>query len=134
MSTIEFIPVSTITLPLLKAYALASGDYNTIHQDEAAAKAAGLPGVIAHGMFIASLVGERGLKWMRERFPDGNFDRQWKPSAVMSRFRAMTFLGDTVSVGGTVKTESESQMILELQAKNQKGEILTTARFSFFRQ
>ena len=35
----------------LVRYADASGDQNPIHQDEAAAVAVGLPGVIAHGMW-----------------------------------------------------------------------------------
>lgn len=35
----------------LVRYAAASGDHNPIHQDEDAALAVGLPGVIAHGMW-----------------------------------------------------------------------------------
>lgn len=35
----------------LVRYANASGDQNPIHQDQAAALAVGLPGVIAHGMW-----------------------------------------------------------------------------------
>ena len=35
----------------LVAYAAASGDHNPIHWSDAAASDAGLPGVIAHGMF-----------------------------------------------------------------------------------
>jgi len=35
----------------LVRYAAASGDQNPIHQDEDAARAVGLPGVIAHGMW-----------------------------------------------------------------------------------
>jgi len=38
----------------LAAYAEASGDHNPIHLDEAAAEAAGLPNVIAHGMYTAA--------------------------------------------------------------------------------
>lgn len=34
----------------LRAYAEASGDHNPIHLDDDAARALGLPGVIAHGM------------------------------------------------------------------------------------
>ena len=52
----------------LVAYAVASGDGNPIHQDEAVARSVGLPGVIAHGMFtlalaaryVDELVGEPG--------------------------------------------------------------------------
>ena len=131
---IELIEVASINQPMLRAYADASGDHNSIHQDEAAAKAVGLPGVIAHGMLIAGLIGERGCNWLRSHLPEGTYERDWRPSGVQTRFRAMTFLGDAVSVGGRVKSETESSITLELQAKNQKGDILTTASLSFTRR
>jgi len=40
-----------LTRDLLKQYANASGDTNPIHVNDAVAKAAGLKGVIAHGLF-----------------------------------------------------------------------------------
>ncbi|MFW9822824.1 MAG: MaoC family dehydratase [Candidatus Thorarchaeota archaeon] len=42
---------NNLTRDLLKQYAKASGDTNPIHINEAVAKAAGLKGVIAHGLF-----------------------------------------------------------------------------------
>jgi acyl dehydratase len=44
-----------ITRADLVAYAEASGDHNPIHQDEEVARAVGLPGVIAHGMYTLAL-------------------------------------------------------------------------------
>jgi acyl dehydratase len=46
------LPARTVTLTRadLAAYAAASGDSNPIHADDAAARAVGLPGVVAHGM------------------------------------------------------------------------------------
>lgn len=43
----------------LRRYAQASGDFNPIHLDPAAAAAAGLPGVVAHGMLTAGLAMSR---------------------------------------------------------------------------
>jgi acyl dehydratase len=40
----------------LVAYAAASGDLNPIHWDHGAARAAGLPGVIVHGLLMAAWV------------------------------------------------------------------------------
>ena len=40
-----------VTAEAVKAYADAGGDQNPLHQDEAFARAAGFPGIIAHGMF-----------------------------------------------------------------------------------
>jgi acyl dehydratase len=48
----------------LARYADASGDHNPIHLDEAAAKAAGLPDVIAHGMYTMGLVSRAILEWL----------------------------------------------------------------------
>lgn len=53
----------------LAAYAEASGDRNPIHLDEAAAKAAGLPDVIAHGMYTMGLVSRAVLEWAAEAAP-----------------------------------------------------------------
>ncbi|MFG3341860.1 MaoC/PaaZ C-terminal domain-containing protein [Glycomyces sp. NPDC048151] len=52
-----------VTRADLVAYADASGDQNPIHQDEAAAKAAGLPDVIAHGMYTMGLVSRAVREW-----------------------------------------------------------------------
>ncbi|WP_435769999.1 MaoC/PaaZ C-terminal domain-containing protein [Nocardioides sp. SYSU DS0651] len=52
-----------ITRADLVAYAAASGDPNPIHQDEAVARAVGLPGVIAHGMYTLALVGRAVAEW-----------------------------------------------------------------------
>ena len=41
----------------LVRYSGASGDFNPLHHDEGFARAAGLPGVMAHGMFSAGLLG-----------------------------------------------------------------------------
>lgn len=47
------------TLPItrddVRRYADASGDHNPIHLDDDAARALGLPGVVAHGMLTSAL-------------------------------------------------------------------------------
>src|SRR4051794_19079186 len=47
-----------IDLTTLVRYAGASGDYNPIHHDEAYARAAGLDGVMGHGMLAMGLASE----------------------------------------------------------------------------
>lgn len=44
-----------ITREDLRRYADASGDHNPIHLDDAAARALGLPGVVAHGMLTSAM-------------------------------------------------------------------------------
>jgi len=53
----------TVTRADLVAYAAASGDHNPIHQDEEVARAVGLPGVIAHGMYTLALAARAADTW-----------------------------------------------------------------------
>ena len=48
---------------LLKAYAVASGDHNPIHQNEEFALSVGLPNVISHGMLTMALAGKYVTEW-----------------------------------------------------------------------
>ncbi len=128
-ASIEFIAFPQISQPQLNAYAKASGDMNPIHLDETVAKAMGLPGVIAHGMLSAGFLGERARRAVRESKTFSSF----KLSRFQSRFKAMVLLGDVIAIGGTVKDASDSKLVLDLQAKNQKDEILTTATVEFVR-
>ena len=114
------IPTKTmppITREQLRFYADASGDFNPIHLDEEVAKKNGLPGIIAHGMLTAGFLAERA----RELVPG------WDVKRVQSRFRSMTLLGDVISLTGTVKAADGKSITLDLQARNQKGEVTTTA-------
>lgn len=47
----------------LAAYADAAGDHNPIHLHDAAARAAGLPGVVAHGMATLALAARLVSAW-----------------------------------------------------------------------
>ena len=47
----------TLTRTDLVKYAGASGDFNPMHHDEVAAKAAGQPSVFGHGMFSMGMLG-----------------------------------------------------------------------------
>ncbi len=132
ISSEDFIPfkvAGTITLEWLKEFARVSGDYNPIHQDEAVAKAMGLPGVIAHGMLISSLVHSRAC----EVIADYRNLRCFHVSVSQTRFRAMTFLGDEISVGGQWQVTGSNEIRLELQARNQKGETNVTTAFTLVR-
>ena len=121
-SVVEFQSFAPVTKEHLKAYSDASGDFNKIHLDEEVAKNAGLPGIIAHGMFIAALIAERARKFIESDSALKGFQM----AHFQTRFKAMTLLGDEPSVGGIVKQAEPNLIVLELQAKNQRGEITTT--------
>jgi len=122
MNLLESQLMAVITLEKLKKFALASGDHNPIHQDEEVAKSMGLKGVIAHGMFISSLVLSRALEVI-EKTPELQGK---KISKSHTRFRAMTFVGDEISVSGEWQSV-ESGLKLDLLAKNQRNETVVTA-------
>src|SRR3954452_17931252 len=83
-------PIShKLTRTDLVMYAGASGDFNPMHTDEVAAKAAGLPSVFGHGMFSAGLlakaitdyVGVANLKSYKVRFTK----QTWPDEVLTSR-------------------------------------------------
>lgn len=126
---IPFKSVGRITLEWLKEFARVSGDFNPIHQDDAVAKAMGLPGVIAHGMLVSGLVHSRAC----EVIIDYRNLRGFRIQGSQTRFKAMTLLGDELSIGGQWQVTGSNAIRLELQARNQKGETNVTTAFSLVR-
>lgn len=70
--------ISPLAADDIARYAVQSGDHNPLHTDDAHARAAGLDGVIAHGMLVmglmgrvaAELAGPGGLRSFAARFHD----------------------------------------------------------------
>ena len=83
-------------LQLIK-YAGASGDFNPIHTIPEAARQAGLPGTIAHGMLIMGILGQMISAW-------AGVENVVKYGVS---FKAMTRPGDVLSAKGTVKRKYE---------------------------
>ena len=84
-----------VTREDVKAYADASGDQNPLHLDDAFARAAGFPGVIAHGMFTMAHLASCLVRWVGD------------PAALKrlrAQFRAPVFLGETIVAGGRVRS------------------------------
>ncbi len=78
----------------VKAYADASGDQNPLHQRDEVARAAGFPGIIAHGMFTMGHLASSLLAWAGD---DAALLR------LRVQFRAPVFMGETIRAGGTVR-------------------------------
>ena len=89
----------TITGEQIATFAKITGDYNPIHVDEEAAKAAGFPGRIAHGALSASLISAV----LGNDLPG--------PGAVFVelnlRFRRPALIGDEVTAVATVQEINE---------------------------
>lgn len=92
----QAIPVSSraVTREDVRAYADASGDRNPLHLDDEVARAAGFPGIIAHGMFTMGHLVSTLVDWVGD--PDAL-------RRIRVQFRAPVFVGETIVAGGTVR-------------------------------
>jgi acyl dehydratase len=104
----------------LVKYCGASGDFNVIHWNDRLARAVGLPGVIAHGMYTMAQAGKFVTEWAGD------------PGAVVSygvRFSAMVPVPDdetgaAIEVTGTVKEKLD----VDIVARAGGEKVLTRAR------
>ena len=91
------LPVSerVVTREDVEAYAQASGDLNPLHREEEVARAAGFPGVVAHGMLTMGTLASALVRWLGD------------PRALVRikvQFRSPVVLGDRIESGGTVRS------------------------------
>ena len=103
-------PISQVQLV---KYAGASGDYNRIHIDKAFAENTPLKDVIAHGMLSMAFMGQ---------YLDKLTNNKLQVKKFKVRFQAMVRVGDEITCEGEIKDANEEELMIELVAKNQKGE------------
>ena len=89
-----------VTAQDVKAYADAGGDQNPLHQDDAVARAAGFPGIVAHGMFTMGHLAACISRWA------GGPDRVRRLTA---QFRAPVSMGDEIVARARVKAVDEDR-------------------------
>lgn len=119
LQPIRLKPVSR--LDLIK-YAGASGDFNPIHTVDEEAQNAGLPGIIAHGMWTMG-----NLAKLFTPYFDQGFIQNY-----MIRFKGMVFLGDIISLKATLIKKETDKLVFEVEAVNQeeKSVLAGTVEFS----
>jgi acyl dehydratase len=90
-------PIPSVTRMITRedvfAYGETGGDHNPLHRDDEVARAAGFPGVIAHGMFTMGHMAACVVAWCGD------------PAAVVhlsAQFRSPVSLGETIVAGGRV--------------------------------
>ena len=84
-----------VTREDIRAYAEAGGDPNPLHQDDAFARAAGFPGIIAHGMFTMGHMAACVVAWAGEAAA---------VERISAQFRAPVFLDEEIVAGGRVRS------------------------------
>jgi acyl dehydratase len=112
----------TLTQADIEGYAAVSGDHHPMHSDPATARAAGFPGVIAHGVLgLAVATGLAGRLGLTHGTLVALVGLSW-------RFRAPLLPGDTVTASLLVKecrTTSHADrglVTLAVTLRNQRGE------------
>lgn len=100
-----------------RRYAAASGDHNPIHLDPTAARAAGLPAPILHGLYTMAQVARCACRVAG--------DRELCRLAV--DFRALGFPGEEIEVSGSVADVSEEYLRLHLVARQGRRRLIRNA-------
>lgn len=108
LKEIQLDPVSRIDL--IK-YAGASGDFNPIHTIDEEAKKAGLPGIIAHGMWTMGNLAKLFTPYLEDGFVQD----------YSIRFKGMVFLNDVITLKATLKEAVDNKLRFQVQAVNQNG-------------
>jgi acyl dehydratase len=101
----------------LVRYAGATRDWNPIHWDHEAARRAGFPGIVVHGLVMAAWLIQAG-----SRYQEG----PWPLQEMRVRFRRPLHPGMQAAVAGTVKSIDEDSAMLDL-AIVAEGAALVTA-------
>ncbi len=104
----------TLTRTDLVRYAGASGDFNPMHHDEVAAKAAGQPSVFGHGMFSMGLLGSA----LTDYVGVGNLTR------YQVRFARQTWPDEVLTsrIVVTAKREEGGQKLIDLAITLSNGD------------
>lgn len=99
-------PVSR--MDLIK-YSGASGDFNPIHTIDEEAKKAGLPGIIAHGMWTMGNLSKLFTPYYEE-----GFIKDYR-----IRFSGMVFLDDVLTLKAELADKTNQSLIFNVSAINQ---------------
>jgi len=115
----EFKPGETLKVTLapvsrldLIKYAGASGDFNPIHTIDEEAKKAGLPGIIAHGMWTMG-----NLSKLFTPFLEEGFIKEYKV-----RFAGMVFLDDVLTLKAELAEASGNDLFFNVKAVKQNNQ------------
>ncbi|MGG1401121.1 MaoC/PaaZ C-terminal domain-containing protein [Bacillus salipaludis] len=117
LKEVQLEPVSR--LDLIK-YAGASGDYNPIHTIDEEAIKAGLPGIIAHGMWTMGNLAKLFTSYFEEGFIQD----------YSIRFKGMVFLNDVITLKARLLEKQDLTLRFKVEAVNQdhkevlKGEVV----------
>ncbi|MBM7646305.1 acyl dehydratase [Scopulibacillus daqui] len=118
LAEVQLAPVSR--LDLIK-YAGASGDYNPIHTIDAEAEKAGLPGIIAHGMWTMGNLSKLFTPYHEEGFIE----------QFSTRFSGMVFLNDVITLKAELTEKEAGCALFDVIAEKQDGTRVIKGKVKF---
>lgn len=119
--SIEPVVLSPVSRIDLIKYAGASGDFNPIHTIDEDANKAGLPGIIAHGMWTMGNL----AKLFTNFYEDGFIEN------YSIRFKNMVFLNDVISLNAVLHKIDENKLHFKVSARNQNDVNVLTGTILF---
>ena len=120
--TLEIMLDPVTRMDLIK-YSGASGDFNPIHTIDEEAEKAGLPGIIAHGMWTMGNL----AKLLTPYYEEG-FIQDYK-----IRFAGMVFLGDVITLKAEVEEIHDEYIVFKMKAVNQKDKEVLKGSLRFLK-
>jgi len=109
LKSVNLEPVSR--MDLIK-YAGASGDFNPIHTIDEEANKAGLPGIIAHGMWTMGNLSKLFSDYIENGFIED----------YTIRFKNMVFIHDIITLNAILKENDGKRMHFSVNATNQNDQ------------
>ena len=113
-------PVSR--MDLIK-YSGSSGDFNPIHTIDEEAKKAGLPGIIAHGMWTMG-----NLSKLFTAYYDEGYIKDYN-----IRFSGMVFLNDVLTLKAELVDKVDQSLIFDVKVINQHQKAVVKGKLIFER-
>ncbi|NSL51682.1 MaoC/PaaZ C-terminal domain-containing protein [Calidifontibacillus erzurumensis] len=111
-------PVSR--MDLIK-YSGASGDFNPIHTIDDEAHKAGLPGIIAHGMWTMGNLAKLFTPYYEEGYIED----------YQIRFTGMVFLNDVITLKAELTDKKDEALYFDVKALNQNDKEVIKGKVKF---
>ena len=121
--SLEEITLAPVSRMDLIKYSGASGDFNPIHTIDAEAVKAGLPGIIAHGMWTMGNLAKLFTHYYEEGFIQD----------YQIRFSGMVFLNDVITLKAEVAETTAESLLFHVRAVNQNGREVIKGLVKFFK-
>src|SRR5699024_3152231 len=121
--SLEEVTLSLVSRLVLIKYAGASGDFNAIHTIDEEAEKAGLPGIIAHGMWTMGNL----CKFFTPYYETG-FIQDYS-----IRFKGMVFLNYMITLKAIEQEVNEENIDFKVLAVNQDGKEVIKGKVLFLK-